>query len=973
MTARLAGMRLRGESIRFGAFMFIAIHAVATASAAPVQSPLAPAESLQHIVVAPDLCVDLVACEPQVIDPVAIRFDEQGRLWVVEMRDYPLGAAGGNPARSRISLLEDGDADGQYETATVFADDLAFATGVQPWKGGVIVTMAGQVAYMKDNDGDNRADQVEVWYTGFAEQNTQLRANDPRLALDNHVYVASGLRGGSIVDPRRPGAAPLSISGMDFRFNPLTGECEAVAGAGQFGMTFDDFGNRFICSNRNPVMHVVLDNRRLQANPLVAVPAVVHDVARAGELSRVFPIAASWTTSNLHAGQFTAACGVEVLRGSALPAEYAGDCFVCEPTGHLVHREQLAAAGATFTSTPAEEGREFLASRDSWFSPVNLEVGPDGALYVVDMYRAVIEHPEWAPPELQHRPDQLLGNDRGRIYRVRAAGASPAAPASHALAAASDAELLACLESDNSWRRDTASRLVLERQGKHLHGPLRTLAQRGSSTAKVHALRLIEGLGLSQSADLRAAMADADPRVVEHAIDLAHRFAGSDDALRGSIRPHLASDDARVRIAARLALAPCTSPPSRPADRWEQQALLVGAGDRGGDLLAAVLADAVALKANVADAKVFVAEVARLAAASPRKDQHDAALTAMFADDEFQRAALASFFSERRRRGVPLESALAGLGESRRRRLDAALSQALAVAQDAEAPEALRCEAIDLAALAEGSATVLTELAAGDASQAVAQRAVAALVPAVSLDPWRKLLAGFGGATPGAQRAILDGLLTRPDRTALLLEEVAAGRLAAGAIDAARGASLLNHRDPAIRQRAEKLFADAVPADRQQVLADYQTVLAMKGDPRQGREVFAKHCATCHKVGDVGVNFAPDISDSREKTIAQLLTSVIQPNRAVDANYFSYTALTADGLGVTGLLTAETSTSVTLKESFEKSATLNRDEIVELVSTGLSLMPEGLERDIPPQHMADLLAFIKNWRYLDESSPPAGR
>jgi putative membrane-bound dehydrogenase-like protein len=165
-----------------------------------VKSPVLPQESLKHLVVSPELKVELVACEPQIVDPVAVRFDEAGRMWVVEMRDYPTGRAGGNSNASRISVLEDRDGDGFFETATVFADNLRFATGVQPWKGGVFVTMAGQVAYMKDTTGDNEADIVETWYTGFAEQNTQLRANHPRLALDNHIYIANGLRGGKIVN-----------------------------------------------------------------------------------------------------------------------------------------------------------------------------------------------------------------------------------------------------------------------------------------------------------------------------------------------------------------------------------------------------------------------------------------------------------------------------------------------------------------------------------------------------------------------------------------------------------------------------------------------------------------------------------------------------------------------------------------------------------------------------------------------------
>src|SRR3954454_13458098 len=220
-----------------------------------------PKESLKQIVVDPSLKVELVASEPNITSPVAVRFDEDGRMWVVEMRDYPTGPTKQFPARSRVSVLTDKDGDGYYETATVFADDLPFATGVQPWKGGAFVTMAGKVAYMKDTNGDGKADVVETWYTGFMQGNQQLRANHPTLGLDNHIYIANGLLGGNVRDARWPHMRPVSISGRDFRFDPRNRAFEGASGVGQFGLTFDDYGNRFECTNRNPVIHIVLNDQ----------------------------------------------------------------------------------------------------------------------------------------------------------------------------------------------------------------------------------------------------------------------------------------------------------------------------------------------------------------------------------------------------------------------------------------------------------------------------------------------------------------------------------------------------------------------------------------------------------------------------------------------------------------------------------------------------------------------------------------
>src|SRR6476659_3966055 len=248
---------------------------------------MSPQDSLKQIVVDPGLKAQLVASEPNVMSPVAVRFDEDGRLWVAQMCDYPTGATKDAPQRSRISILTDKDGDCFFETATVFADNLSFVTGVQPWKGGVFVTMSGKVAYMKDTDGDGKADDKETWYTGFMQGNQQLRANHPTLGLDNHIYVANGLLGGNVRDARWPHSRPLSISGRDFRFDPRNRAFEGVSGVGQFGLTFDDYGNRFECTNRNPVIHIVLNDQNLKKNPAVVVSKVAQDVATAGPESRL--------------------------------------------------------------------------------------------------------------------------------------------------------------------------------------------------------------------------------------------------------------------------------------------------------------------------------------------------------------------------------------------------------------------------------------------------------------------------------------------------------------------------------------------------------------------------------------------------------------------------------------------------------------------------------------------------------------
>jgi len=940
---------------------------------ADISNPLSPADAQKAFRLADSgLMIELVAAEPDVIDPVAIRFDEDGRMWVVQMTDYPLGNPTGGEPLSKIRVLEDRDGDGRFETATTFADKLLFATGLQPWKGGAFVTMSGKLVYMKDTDGDGRSDQSETWFEGFAEQNSQLRANHPRLALDNWIYVANGLRGGKVINRKLGETEPINISGMDFRFNPLTGAAEAVSGNGQFGLSFDDWGNRFVCSNRNPVKHVVIEDRYLKANPGVAVPATVDDVAASGEQSHIFPISRAWTTSNLHAGQFTAACGVYIYRGDLLPAEFKGNAFTCDPTGNLIHREIMEPAGPTFKSKPAYEGKEFLASPDEWFRPVNMELGPDGALYVVDMYRCVIEHPDFVPDELKRRPDLRLGDDRGRIWRLvpsvgRSVPERPAPRAKPALSKATSEELVALLEHPNAWQREAAQRLLLERGADSVSGPLVRATSNGQSQlARAHAIWLLASAGSSKRQAIATGLQDVHQHVIRQAL-LAMEVYENGDWDAGVVERLSSHPAAPVRFQARLSFSLTGAPQVLPIERvkedasdpWLRRSIVFAARTTAELLLSQLLSGPANQSRRYSPGEVsLIEELSELAAANDKGSLGNNVGFASLTDikqAEVGLAALRGMYKVWARKGVP-------------RYVGAPTAVAARLQELADDPKldlSIRASAVSLLGYAGNPARYCDK----HHEQPIRIAAIGALARTPGTDSWQPLMDDFSSDTPPVRRAIIDGLLSNADRTKMLLDAIESGRVKTSEIDLTQAKRLTTYRDVSIRDRAQKLFAAAMPADRTKALADYQPVLAMKGDAQHGQVIFEKNCAVCHRIAGIGVNVAPDISDSRTKKPEQILADILQPNRAIDNNYLGYTVRQTDGTVLTGILAAETATSITLRQQGGKDAVIPRSDIDELRSTGQSLMPEGLERQIPQQDMADLVSFIKNWRYLDGRTP----
>jgi putative membrane-bound dehydrogenase-like protein len=504
----------------------------------PSTPPVEPPNAAKTFHVLDGFEMQLIAAEPLVTDPVALTYDADGRAYVCEMNDYPYtDKATHKPSQEnptdlplgKVRLLTDTDGDGTFDKSTIFADGLSWPTGSACWKGGIFVTATPDVWYLKDTNDDGIADVRQKVFTGFKKLNVQAVMNNPIWGLDHRIYIAGGSNGGEI--QRVPGSEsvmpipenfkPLPIKRHDFSFDPSTGDVRLESGGARFGNTFDDWGNRFLCNIRNPCQHVVLPYRYLARNPYLVVPSALNDCAEAGDQLPVYRTsptepwrdfrAKHWTTEGstlpkselVGAGVVTSSSGITIYRGDAYPPEYRDFAFVADVAGNLFYRMKLIPDGVTFKAVQVDGTKNFCTSDDLWFRPVNFTNAPDGCLHICDMYREVIEHPWSIPDDIHAALDLLRGRDKGRLWRlaprsvVPPLGGSEQSPAragttirpTPKLSAASTQDLIPLLDHPNAWHRETAHRLLFERQDPSAVEPLRELTEQAeTSQGKVTAL-----------------------------------------------------------------------------------------------------------------------------------------------------------------------------------------------------------------------------------------------------------------------------------------------------------------------------------------------------------------------------------------------------------------------------------------------------------------------------------------------------
>lgn len=938
----------------------------------------------------PGLGIELIASEPMVIDPVALAFDEKKRLYVIEDRGYPDPAEGGTPTKlGRIALLEDKDGDGKYEHRSEFATGLTYPNGLLVWKGGIFVTCAPDIYYMKDTDGDGVADIRQVVLTGFSASRTaQIRVSHPTLGLDGRVYVTSGLNSGEITSPLHPNRPAVTFSASDGRFDPETYEFETTGGRSQFGLTFDAYGRRFGCSNRHPVQQMVLEPWHLKRNSHLLFTETTENVSKVEAEATVFPVSGAITSADFipklmglsHTGTFTSASSVFVFNGTGLSPAHRGNVFICESAQNLVQRQIMTPKGVSFKSELPYRGKEFLSSTDEWFRPVFLQHGPEGALYLADMYRKVIDHPSYVPEEARGGLDFESGKSDGRIYRIVRQGFRDKGRS--AVSFESDLKMIEALQSPEEWERQTAHRLLLEKKNPSLVPDLkRVFSIAKLPESRLRALWLLDSFHALDADVIRSAMKDPDPGVREQVVLLAGNLCKSYPDLASLVASGSTDPAVRVRFISVLVLGSLEGQGVLPAlatvaardgaDRWVRAAVMSGVGSRLPDFLkvfraqpkknseafSLVMQDLGQLFGNgasLADCRMLLEDVVT----SPG-DWGWRISTAL---------GLAEGLSKRADFTQGKEGVLATIMGDRRTATDKLMfdkfiKQVLARSANASLPFKDRITAAALLGFADyaTSSVALEKLMDARNAPELQLEAISALTRLGDIRGAEFLTQKntWSNYTPRVKSAVIASLVSKPAFIDVLFNSIQSGIIGAAEISSMDRQRLMKHKENGIRERADILFKELEGGGRMKVYQDYRSILGEVADPKSGKAVFERACSACHTYAGVGGKVGPDLTGVRNQPADALLLHILVPNYEVLPAYQAIAVETNDGRSLSGWLMAETENSLTLKTAFGTQESILRKNVKSLTNSGLSLMPEGLEQTMTRSEVAQLIAFLK--------------
>jgi len=938
--------------------------------------PYPPEEALKTIKVDEGFVVELFASEPLIQDPVAMTIDEHGRVYVVEMPGYPLDASGSG----RIKQLHDTDNDGYPDSATLFAEGLILPNGIMPWKQGVLVTDPPDVLYLKDNDGDGIADVREVVLTGFALSNPQHNANTPLYGLDNWIYIANngtiswtekysdpfGDTGGEIFFPSRPEATRLPKNGLDrnIRFRPDIFELQMRSGSSQFGHTFTPWGHHFLNDNSHPIYYEALAASYLERNLAATVSEATVDLMGHGSAAMVFPITVNPEHQLLtDRGVFTSACGITWYDGGLFPPPYDSEItFTAEPVHNLVYVSKVTSKGRGFEADRITEGREFLASTDSWFRPVNFTVGPDGAVYVVDYYRQIVEHPEWMDDAVVEMGDFHQGSTMGRIYRVVPEGTSSPSWLD-SIELMDTAERVEHLADPNRWWRTTAQRVLVSEPDTAAIPLLRQqLSQATRAEGRLHSLWSLHGLGSLRTEDIRAGLEDPHPGVRENAVRLAEMDIQSWRDLSSDLFELANDPDAKVRYQVLITLG--------VIDTNREDALSI---------------QEQILRQDIDDEWVQVAallsipsdRLLTIALSYPDDSSFLEKISAMIVREEKESMLFAKVFEKNEDTDqwwyAPMLRGMASANATVSSSQASALITQMWETENEEVADAI------LQLLPQNKITsedVRTAQSLAQNSQvSVTQRVRAVRVLSAASVPSDRLLPLFVKENPlGVQLEVLNGLqrtrgsnvakhilnewerLTPQLRNAalaifngsrrarLLVEALQSGVVSPAELSWDHRVRLMRDTPEPTRSRARALLQISDEASS-------WTTTGLTGNDESGAYVYATTCASCHARG-----FGPNLATVRHWSDPMLTTAITNPSESISSGYELWQIVTIHGDTLSGVIISETASAVRLLGEYTDE-TVSRSEIATVIPLTVSAMPEDLIPDA--QTLADLIAFLK--------------
>lgn len=936
--------------------------------------PTPPEKAVETFSLRPGFRAELMAAEPLVVSPVAMAFDEDSRLYVVEMIDY---SERREEKLSRVKLLEDVDGDGRYEKATVFADGLSWATAVTCWDGGVFVLASQELTYFKDTDGDGKADVHALVASGFGagleKLNVQALPNGLQWGPDQRIHGALGGNASKLKNFARVGDPVLELRGRDFSFDPQDLKLRAELGGGQWGMTFDDAGRKFVTSNSRHLVQVMYEAALLNGPGRAEVlPPPAVDIPVDGPQAEVFRLSpeepwrvlrTQWRVTGAvkgivegggrSSGYFTGAAGGMIYRGDAYPREFYGNAFVADCGSNLIHRKILSGeVQLTAKRAEDEQKREFFASSDNWCRPVFMTNAPDGCLWFCDMQRETIEHPWSLPPNLKKHLDLNSGNDRGRLWRIVPEGAVGRQTAK--LGKLATGELVALLGHANGWHRDTAARLLHQRRDPAAAEFLRRMVEKSPvETGRQMALRVMSGSGVVDEATLLGGLQDRAVMVRAEAWRAAARHYGTSEVperVRAVAARQIPEVSLWVRYQCANALAGLRV--REPAaiylnlvsagDPWLRAVTAAAAGDMVLDFFLQCI------QSPNAGARDTAAQLARLIGVRNREAEIQA-VADLFPNGTLRAPELMALGEGLARSGQSLAKSAAA--ETLRPRIEA-IEQRIR--------DGLAATTMELALLgAAGFPSSSEAIAAGLGAGMQPEQALSALSALHRLNPanlgailnrvWPKLPAAARPAAASMWRS-------RPKQVATLLDALEAGTVTKTDLAADDVQALREQREVVVRERVRKIFG--APPSREKVVAEFQPALALKGDRARGHATFAARCAICHRLGEEGQPVGPDLAAAALAGREKLLGNILEPSREITAGYATTTVETRDGEVLMGVTVADNDGTLTLRLAGGPLRTLTRATIARVEHTQRSMMPEGLEAGLTPQDMADLLEFL---------------